>query len=71
MKLSQICQWALAGLGAQYRALQYQKENALFATKYQRAEMFEQLQREARAEEKEIIDLIVKIEKGEIIDETF
>lgn len=71
MKLSQICQWALAGLNAHYRANHFQLENALTSENYERADRLDEFQMETLAAEEQVIDLIVKIKKGEIIDETF
>lgn len=71
MKLSQICQWALVGLGAQYRALHFRRENCIEFENYEKADKLLKRLVETETAEQQVIDLIVKIKKGVIIDGTF
>lgn len=71
MKLSTICQWALVGIGAEIRSLRFQETTCLYHEEYQRAEVFHAMSNDAMVTEQNIVDVIAKIMKGEIIDEEY
>lgn len=79
MKLSTIIQWALAGQAAHIRNIKFQEE--MEAENLARgcqprwtgalAEVLAEERAKALNQEQELIDLLVKIRKGELHDEHF